>query len=256
MDNQQIKTQTCNRKDFADQAFAYYDFTTEKYLDREPSIKTWDLLFTNYRDESYPFDMKVPGVLTNVVLNRQKNFQPIGVLSSDYSPQSFDEPIPNASQNLSTLINTIGWDWKIPLIEPPFPVHDWVVNDSNLYVIQDISGNLWKFKFLSYQTNGKCIFLKQKIGNSSIFPEELSVNTYLNIYPNPAQKSLYLTLPKVSWHPIILTIYDMQGRVVLKTESDIVQTAIFDISTLVNGVYTVTVRNQNFVYHQKLVVQN
>lgn len=72
-------------------------------------------------------------------------------------------------------------------------------------------------------------------------------------YPNPASGIIYFALPINSACQI--TMYDMNGKMVLQQESNDTYTQTFDLSKLPSGVYFATYRNGINLATQKIVKQ-
>jgi hypothetical protein len=78
-------------------------------------------------------------------------------------------------------------------------------------------------------------------------------NTVVLLYPNPATASFYLSLPDNLTDPALVTITDIQGRVVHREEYRHGQQ--ISIVPLAAGTYVVSVETQHWVSHLKLVKQ-
>jgi hypothetical protein len=75
--------------------------------------------------------------------------------------------------------------------------------------------------------------------------------TQVNVYPNPSQGVLYISTSKADAY--IVTVVDMLGNVVTTTSFNNTFTKI-NLSNLPNGVYFVSVKNNNTVTTQKVII--
>jgi hypothetical protein len=78
----------------------------------------------------------------------------------------------------------------------------------------------------------------------------LQQNDEVTIYPNPANSQIFIDANTADKLNII--IYDVNGKQVLNTT--IANKSSIDISTLANGVYTLTLSSANFSENKKLVI--
>jgi hypothetical protein len=85
--------------------------------------------------------------------------------------------------------------------------------------------------------------------------EESTRNSQLFVYPNPANERIMISLPEASQRHAELSIYDMQGKLMLK-QSIIHQKNIqLNIADWTAGVYTLTLRSDKYVWHHSLIKQ-
>ncbi|WP_296381689.1 T9SS type A sorting domain-containing protein [Winogradskyella sp.] len=94
---------------------------------------------------------------------------------------------------------------------------------------------------------------------TTTFVEPLSVDSFESIrysmYPNPAKESVTITLSSSNYENSILSIYDVQGKQILKQlndESSIIQ---LDVSALQSGLYFVQLSNGTHTQVEKLVIE-
>ena len=106
----------------------------------EPSKTEWDLLFTQYTHlfDTFPNTYLVSGVLINrfkvqVAIDDQKDFSEISYADV-------------ASYAFSTLVNTIGYDWK----EFDFSSGIYNVFPHINYIIKDTDGHYFKLHFIDF----------------------------------------------------------------------------------------------------------
>jgi len=79
----------------------------------------------------------------------------------------------------------------------------------------------------------------------------------IQIFPNPANNKVFISLQKLTFEQSVISIYNVQGKQVLQTSSvdafaGIVQ---LDVSDLVKGIYLVKVRTGNSIATKKLLIQ-
>jgi hypothetical protein len=119
-----------------------FSLINQTTIDFEPETEAWDLLFTNYTETLWDGADSVFYLVTGVLIN------PAGVEVAFTNSIPFDslslENIPELT--FSPAQNAIGYEWKyldfntlIYTIEPDF-----------LYVIKDMNGEFYKFKFVGF----------------------------------------------------------------------------------------------------------
>lgn len=239
IDNSATKTITLNKSAYAGKLFAYHNLLSDSTIDREPSAK-WDLLFTRYG--------------TFVTQFGQTVFSPTtGVLSYPTLLTSTVSGVPTDSAEAGAyahFLTGIGTDWKI---NPGPGQPGFVVKDSLSYFTKDETGHEHKLVFVSFSgsSTGTIVFNKTNIVSpvGIAQPEE---SPLVNMYPNPAQGTLYLTLNQTD--DCTLSIIDIAGRTHIQQNISEINSAV-DISTLQTGVYFVSVQNSHSRKIVKLIVQ-
>ncbi len=119
-----------------------YSLINNTTVDFEPETEAWDILFTNYTETLWDGADSVFYLVTGVLIN------PAGVEVAFTNSIPFDslslENIPELT--FSSAQNAIGYEWKyldfntlIYTVEPDF-----------LYVIKDMNGDFYKFKFVGF----------------------------------------------------------------------------------------------------------
>jgi hypothetical protein len=100
-------------------------------------------------------------------------------------------------------------------------------------------------------TSGDDIFVTMlSVPESTIGIAENQLQTKVEVYPNPATTQLNMTLPVNSE----IRIFDNNGREVMhRTSSN--ETEVFDVSTLVNGMYFVHVMNNGQTASRSIIVR-
>ena len=79
-----------------------------------------------------------------------------------------------------------------------------------------------------------------------------TINSNFQIYPNPSKNQLFIELDKWSIYSQ-LTITDLNGKKIL-TQQLKERKTILDISSFLEGVYLISLQNENFTTHQKLII--
>ena len=77
-------------------------------------------------------------------------------------------------------------------------------------------------------------------------------NSNFQIYPNPSKNQLYIELDKWSIYSQ-LTITDLNGKKIL-TQQLKERKTILDITSFLEGVYLISLQNEDFTTHQKLII--
>jgi hypothetical protein len=236
------------KSDYSNSQFAYFEMGSKTVFEREPDANEWDLTFTKYIYNNYPdgnggfIQYPVTGILSN------KNIKIAEVKSVDVA--TFTD-YPNAK--FESKINVIGSDWK------SFNGTQFVIKDSLLYFVKDLENNIWKLVFTGFtgSSEGKYIFSKQKIGNTSVEAEK--VGFFTQIYPNPASngQSLHLVSDfKNLVKNYSIEIKDIQGKTVYSQSFENLQgfNALKLPIEFGPGIYTVSVKADNSTSINKLIV--
>ncbi len=205
------KISSIDKANFKGKNFAYYSFTTETTIDREPATSDWDVVFTKYTD-FIPTPYNVGGIWTNKGYTTAEA-RNVATTIKDFSPYRF-----------SDTNSVIGYDWKTYNQS----LNKYIITDNLVYFIKTKDAN-WKIVFTGYKggASGTYYFSKQAVTASSKSPK-LTTNT---VYPNPANGILNLRLsPDNSL--INYKIINILGQLAISGTETIV-----DISTLNSGIY-------------------
>lgn len=237
---------------YTDRIFAYVDLSNGNDTNREPSITTWDFLFTRYT--------------TNAVGSGQMpNNNVIGVLSNKGVKVAQAQPIhvDTAYVQYANFISTwapglagMGYAWKTFDLN----TNSWLTPDSNSYFIQDRSGNLWQLQFTGFSgsSTGKVNFRKRIVVPTTINSINSQIESYA-VCPNPANEATRLVLTATENTQAQLRLIDMQGRCVSASNLQI-QTGLNAFSiptqTLANGVYTLLVYANGLKIQAKIQVSH
>jgi hypothetical protein len=171
---------------------------------REPNNAQWDILFTKYiatiPDGNGGF---IPYPVKGVLSNRGTKTARIANVNVESVLSNF------TTYPLNTVLNNIGFDWK-------------VLNGSTFDIVEDLSylvesknGSLWQLEFTSYSgTTGIVGFNKRKLMGGLAINDVNNNATNFGVYPNPVNNNALLSLSSKSNLQAILTITDMQGKII------------------------------------------
>jgi len=84
----------------------------------------------------------------------------------------------------------------------------------------------------------------------------VSNNTTVSTYPNPAKDILTIELPTKSVDAVVTTavITDISGKTILTKEFTFENNLSMDVSTLDNGIYILNVQNGDLTYQSKITI--
>ncbi|MDR3679297.1 MAG: T9SS type A sorting domain-containing protein [Flavipsychrobacter sp.] len=243
LDGTNLQSATLDKSAYTGKNFGYFSIRTNAALDREPATVNWDLVFTQYT-AFIPMAYTVTGVLSNngVQVAKLGGITNAGTYS-DYS-----------TANFSSAINSIGYNWKT------FSGTAYVVQDSLLYFVKPLSGDIWKVMFTGFDgsSTGNFIFSKQKLATSSIPSVNGAPAASLALYPNPSNgQAIHVAYSFDANVPsAMVSVYDVTGKLVaqdnLDTTSGLHQ---YQLPTLHTSMYIVEIEAPGTHLQQKLIVQ-
>lgn len=245
LDGSEEATHTIAKANFQGKSFAYFNVETAQTLDREPLSIDWDLLFTQY--VSYiPDPYVVTGVLTNT-----------GVQSARIYPVDIHEAIDPSSVPLDSMINTIGYDWKIFDLGS----FSWKLQDSLVFVVKDKQSTIWKIAFTGFggQGTGNFIFEKEILSETNSVSELAPDALRLMTFPNPASDhvNLVFDLPLATQYADI-RVFNMQGQIMAQQRiSNLpsgLNTHYVNLYQLTPGVYVIHTQAGNYSGYSKISV--
>lgn len=236
-----------NGNDYPAKNFVGYNFATKQFVDREPASADWDLLFTKYMT-FYQNVMWYPvtGLLQNY--NVEVAAYPlIDTTFMDFTIDALD----------STTISTIGNNWVALLGGMP-PAYEIV--DSLVYFVSDQQSSIWKLVFEYYKSSeGKIGFRKMLVeDNSAIFEIPGVSGGNLAISPNPATTSTQLLFTADKQGKAEISVVSLTGQVIYQRNISYVNglnSSALDVSSLPGGVYLVTLRADNVLLKNKLIIK-
>jgi hypothetical protein len=226
---------------YTDKNFIYYSLDNNLVIDREPNKDDWDITFTKYLT-LYPFQGGfTPYSVTGALHNSGVSVAQADNISSPFTHSDY------SSHTFSSMINTIGFDWK------QFGGMGYVILNDRCYFIRDKSNNIWRLTFVNFEgtATGNIEFNTELVQGTNV--EDLKSIRSFATYPNPVNKGEDLTLiyDLDSHHSnAIIKIHDISGREVymskasnyglmsqtITTES--LKKGIYIVSMIVDGLQT------------------
>jgi hypothetical protein len=238
LDGTGLVEETLDCNPYVDKNFVYYSMADQLVRDREPASDTWDILFTKYNEVlEEGSNYLVTGALTNVNVDGNK-FEMVDPAFDNWQEIPFD-----SSKNV------IGYDWK----EFTGFTTGWIVYDSTLFFVKDLSGNVYKLQFLTWEGSMTGIFSFEKSLASPAGISDISAKPEFQLYPNPASGFLTIEFPE-SVNMNQIQILDPAGKVVYEKQTNSGTNRI-KVSDLVPGVYLVTVKDESGSSVQKLLIR-
>jgi len=205
---------------FTDRLFAYYNIDSNTIINREPSRHTWDMLFTQFRQNVMgPGGIMQPYNVTGVLTNQYVEVAEIRAVH-------VDDPIHLTSfktYSRTTNIDEIGSDWKTYV--NPGPSGYYQMADSTSYFIKTKTDNSYyqvyftRFDGGSPAAQGKIVFNKRNLGSAlSVNKIASSAVTNWIVSPNPANNTAAIMIDaKVAAPSARMIVTDMAGRIVSNT---------------------------------------
>lgn len=232
---------TIAKSDYTGKDFAYWNIANNAAIDREPLSEQWDMLFTKYIT-----NIGIWYGVTGVLQNKGVHIAQVGGV-----------PPAEASwegATYSSLINTIGYDWKYFDMEN----FEYVIDDSLTYFVQDVPGNLWKVVFTGFggSATGDISFTKELVSAAGI--AEQAPQGQVVVYPNPVSNGSTQLVLNVPSTRADIAVYDLSGKQVIHTAvTGLTPLAVrtLDVSGLTAGTYVVRVTHAGGVLTSKLIVQ-
>lgn len=92
------------------------------------------------------------------------------------------------------------------------------------------------------------------------FVTTLSVNEFYTVqysmYPNPANNTVYVQFNKIVTETLVVSIYNVQGKLVRKTNSITNNNKVsINVSTLSQGMYFIELQGESFIMKEKLIIK-
>ena len=222
-----------NAGTYVDKYFIHYSIDSTKFVDREPAMEDWDMLFTKYYDYTIPYS--VTGVLINDNHVMAQEVRESGMDQSTH--QSY------VDTSFTSDISTIGSDWKT------FDMGSftYILNDTVVYYLKTDDGDTltnsayYKIYFTGFtgSSEGKYTFMQERL--TFVSAEEHEIQNLLQVYPNPAADRINVVFDFVGRSDI--DIIDMTGRLVHTTQYDAsgFTNLSLDVSSLNTGVFFIRV---------------
>ncbi len=118
------------------------------------------------------------------------------------------------------------------------------------------NGNMDDFLIYNYALTAEQVY-QLTLGNYTAIKNNV-LESGLSVWPVPANDMLYVDYyftNKVS-PSSILTIFDMNGRVVLSKDRDNTEKSAIDVSNFPSGIYMLKLTNSNEVYSKKVLIKH
>ncbi|MFT4062623.1 MAG: T9SS type A sorting domain-containing protein [Edaphocola sp.] len=249
---------------YSDRLFAYYSFSNQAFVDREPATDSWDLLFGKYMKETAYGTSTIMYAYTGVLLNENRGVYKLtgtGVQGTAYDSASMT-PL------FDSVISTIGADWKGSYSTT---TGLYTTKDTITYFVSTASRDIWQLEF-DYATLGSTPtgvepgamgFRKRKV-YTYVAPEETGINNLnglvnnIVVAPNPAEngRTNLLVDAKQTLQNAQITVTDISGRVVLHTTKTIpagLQQIRIDLNQHPAGMYMVNLNGEGYEASLKVV---
>jgi len=218
---------------YIDNYFIHYSLDSTKFINREPAMDDWDLLFTKY------YDYNIPYIVTGVLSNDNH------ILAQEVRESGMDQSTHNSYVDtaFTDTISIIGSDWKT------FDMGSftYILNDSVVYYLKTDDGDsttnsaYYKIYFTGFtgSSEGKYTFMQERL--TIVSAEEHEIQNLLQVYPNPAADRINVVFDFVGRSDI--DIIDMTGRLVHSTHYDAsgFTNLSLDVSSLNTGVFFIRV---------------
>lgn len=245
LDNSDTHTLTPATATYSTQNFLYVDLKNNTVISREPANANWDLLFTQFTDNS--IDYTVTGILHN---RGVQVIKATGVTS----PQTYTN---YAAHTFSTAINGIGYDWK-----GLTATFSYTIDPTLLFFVKDKAGDIWKLIPTAFggSSTGDFVFSKEKMATSTVgLFEEQNALTKMAVYPNPSNgENVSLILSTEKNANASISVIDLNGRVVSSENFEInagLNQHALNTNLLNPGVYFIRLNVNGATATQKLIIQ-
>ncbi|MFN5885546.1 MAG: T9SS type A sorting domain-containing protein [Bacteroidota bacterium] len=237
-----------NKAAFTGKMFAYYNILNKTMVDREPARANWDILFTRYHAKVNYLGVDTFYNVTGALIN------PENVMAARVSGVNRDSANRYMVTAYSSLINTIGWDWKVSPMGPP--TLSWPIVDSLTYFIK--KGNLiYKLLFDRFDANPNMIvFNKSSIDVTSV-SETSNAFARVLAYPNPAKTDVTIEVTTAA-NNALLSIVDITGKTVYEINMESADggfRAKIYTDSMGKGIYFYNVETPNGMVTGKFIVE-
>ncbi len=239
-----------NKGNYIGKNFVMYDVFENEIIDQEPNKTDWDLLFTEYVTPIQAGPQLMYYTVAGIQQNEMTWVSKVAGINSD-------EP---TSDSYSSIINTIGYDWKT--FSNGYIIEDYAYFVQRFTYGQDLtpipSGEVYKIVFTNYEGGA------DKASSFEINPITASVdkdgNTRFAIYPNVISNGEEFN---IIWNDNQRTIAN-QVKVINSVGEVVYSKNINSVNELTNmkintnlstGLYFVVFSNGSEVFTQKLMVK-
>lgn len=244
LDGSGLTVDSVSKSNYSGKNFGYYSLQNGSVIDREPSSTSWDLLFTRYITMLAPnTSYAVTGVLAH---------QNVKVAQVDQVNDVYTET--HLGHTYNSEINVIGWDWK----SFNLGTFQFEVEDSLVYFVEDQNAVIYRLVFTGFTgtSAGEYHLVREQVGTVGI-DDEVSQNTILNTYPNPAKDQVTVTFNALG-EQTVLSVINLMGQELIRKEVNTIkglsQETIM-LNELPRGTYLLQIRSNNNNSVQKLIIQ-
>ncbi|MBE0639799.1 MAG: T9SS type A sorting domain-containing protein [Bacteroidales bacterium] len=236
-----------NVNDFTDKHFVYYSISNQSVVDREPSMESWDILFsrfmgTTFDNEGNPSRYPVVGVLNNPMAGSNR-FQPVGQDFEDWNslPMIFERSV-------------IGHDWK----QFDMELFQWLLADDLVYFVKTVQEDVYKltFDYFGGTSNGKTGLQKTAVSLASIGQDIDNLNG-MKVSPNPASEQLVVSLEEQRSTSATFKIFNQTGSLIHSQVINPLQSTInISLQNFRNGMYLILIDTEKGQLRGKFLVIN
>ena len=250
LDGSNLQQKSIAKSAHAGKTLAHFSLTTGNTVTAEPTTG-WDWVLTRYNTPLYstnpPTPYTVGGILTNkgVKVALADGITPSTVSHTGYT-------------RTEDSLKIMGHDWK----DFDFS-QGWVVDNDRVYFVETAAGDLYKIQFIDFQgsSTGQGTFLKTSLG-SAVPVQKIGDNSILqsmNVYPNPARDVVNVTYSlQEAKDDVQLIVYNILGNTVIQQQvvgNEGLNAVMLSGWNLANGQYIVTIKTDDAIATQKLLIQ-
>lgn len=241
------------------QNYKFYSFTGKSKPVREPNKANWDITFTQYIAPVYdPNSGKtLPYPLTGVESNRGTKIAQIKKVAFMDVLKDTSNLLTKHKNDFLNDLTAIGSDWK------SFNMSSFLYDmaDSQSYIVKSVRGAdsmFWLIHFTRFDgsSTGKVVFSKKLLGKTNaVFHPVLGT---LNVFPNPTENSIFITLDGTHNGPIAINIRNFSGQI-MKSQNHNANSGLnaynLDLSALSKGPYIVTITSGSSTIAKTITVK-
>ncbi len=250
LDGTDSNTVEIHKPTYKGKMHAYYNVLSNSLIDREPSLGSWNLLFTRYKTVVTLMGQTLPYPVMGVLMSpttKAARIKEANVASME---------IGNGADSalFTSQVNTIGWDWKAPGVPGFAPIID-----SLGFFLRDVNTpkTVTRIIFTEYFSGQNSQYTKFNLFTYAL--QTTGVEQYmqsslpLSIYPNPINGNGTLNIETTNVSASQIHITTLDGKSIFEQTIDGANQSI-QLPNLESGIYLVNVINQNKKTSKKLVV--
>ena len=88
--------------------------------------------------------------------------------------------------------------------------------------------------------------------NLAVLAINIFDSNYFSVFPNPSI-GIFAIKTNMPLEKILLTVSDLNGRIVHQSIIEVIENQSLDLSHLQNGMYILKISNENFIHSQKII---